>query len=239
MPSRRPPRPRRPERATGLQVGSLFLEEPSRTGVDARFDREEKSMSDGSRSREIGELESQQAELGDAFFAGDAEEHREHLQLVMEESAAREKIAEATGIHDPSVLKELAGLGIRVETLSALTLMPLIHVAWADGEMEDGERAAVLEAAAVIGLETDSTSYRLLEIWTLEEPPPDLMNAWRAFVKALQGQLDAGESKRLAQNLLGRAERVAKAAGDALDRSPHVSEVEQACLDELRAAFEA
>jgi len=195
-------------------------------------------MSDGNKDRDQTTFESQQVELGDAFFAGDAEEHREHLQLVMEESAAREKIAEATGIHDPSVLKELAGLGIRVETLSALTLMPLVHVAWADGEMDESERAAVLEAAAVIGLETDSTSYRLLEIWTLEEPPPDLMNAWRAFVKALQTQLESGEAQRLAQNLLDRAERVAKAAGDTLDRSPHVSEVEQQAIDELRAAFE-
>lgn len=192
-------------------------------------------MSDRKRD----ELEGRQTRLGDAFFTGDAEAHREHLQLAMEEKAAQAKIAEATGIHDPSVLGELAGLGIRVETLSALTLIPLIQVAWADGEMDERERAAVLEAAAVIGLETDSTSYRLLEIWTLEAPPPDLTNAWRAFVKALQGQLESGEAKRLAKNLLGRAERVAKAAGDRLDRSPHVSEVERRCLDELRAAFEA
>ena len=63
-----------------------------------------------SKESKGGDLESQQSDLGDAFFAGDAEEHREHLQLVMEESAAREQIAEATGIHDPSVLRELAGL---------------------------------------------------------------------------------------------------------------------------------
>ena len=184
-----------------------------------------------------GALDPHQDELGDAFFTGDAQAHREHLQLAMEEEAARGRIAEATGIHDPAVLAELAGLGIRVETLSALTLIPLIQVAWADGEMDERERGAILEAAAVIGLETDSTSYRLLEIWTLEQPPPDLLNAWKSFVDALQQQLEGGEAEKLAKNLLERAERVAKAAGDALDRSPHVSQVEQAVLDELRGAF--
>ena len=190
-------------------------------------------MSDDKR----GQLEPHQAELGDAFFTGDAETHREHLQLAMEEEAARKAIAEATGIHDPSVLKELAGLGIRVETLSALTLIPLIHIAWADGEMDALERGAVLEAAAVIGLETDSTSYRLLEIWTMEPPPPDLFNAWKAFVGALKNQLGPDEAEHLAKNLLDRAERVARAAGDSLDQSAHVSEVEARCLAELRSAF--
>lgn len=193
-------------------------------------------MSHGSDGRG-GSLEPEQARLADVFFTGDAKPHRDELDLAMEERAARVGIAEATGIRDESVLKELAGLGIRVETLSALTLIPLIQIAWADGEMDERERGAVLEAAAVIGLESDSTSYRLLQIWTLEEPPPDLLNAWKAFVAALKTRLEPGEVKRLAHNLLERAERVAKVAGDALDRTPHISEVESRCLVELRAVF--
>jgi hypothetical protein len=190
-----------------------------------------------SDSKTKGVLEPEQGQLGDAFFTGDAEAHRAQLQLAMEEGSAQSKIAEATGIQDGSVLKELAGLGIRVETLSALSLIPLIHIAWADGEMDERERAAVLEAAAVIGLESDSTSCRLLEIWTLEQPPIDLVNAWKAFVRSLSGELAEYESANLARNLLERAERVAKVAGDALDRSPHVSGVELSALRELQAAF--
>jgi len=37
--------------------------------------------------------------------------------------------------------------------------------------------------------------------------------------------------------LLGRAREVAAAAGDRLDRSPHVSRAEQDCLGSLSAAF--
>jgi hypothetical protein len=104
--------------------------------------------------------------------------------------------------------------------------------------MDERERGAVLEAAAVAGLESDGMAYRLLEIWTLERPPEDLLNAWKGFVRALRHELSEGEAENLARNLLGRAERVAKAAGDALDRSPHVSEVEQEAIEELQAVFE-
>ncbi len=187
---------------------------------------------------EQGGLDSEQARLGDAFFSGEADAERERLKLALEELEARDHIAEATGIRDEAVLAELAGLGIRVETLSALSLFPLVHVAWSDGEMDVRERAAVLEAAAVAGLESDSIPYRLLEIWTLERPPEDLLIAWKAFVGALKHELKDGEAENLARNLLGRAERVAKAAGDALERSPHVSAVEQQALDELQAVFE-
>ncbi len=183
-------------------------------------------------------LESEQSALGDAFFQGEADAQRQRLQLALEEAEARSQIAEATGIHDEKVLAELAGLGIRVETLSALSLFPLVHVAWADGEMDERERAAVLEAAAVAGLESDSIPYRLLEIWTLERPPEDMLIAWKAFVGALKHELREDETENLARNLLGRAERVAKAAGDALDRSPHVSGVEREALDELQEVFE-
>jgi tellurite resistance protein len=191
-------------------------------------------MSNGPKGESIDQRE---RELAEAFFHGDAEALRAHLELRGEESAARESLAAATGINDPTVVAELAGLGIRVDTLAALTLIPLIHVAWADGEMDQRERQAILDAAEATGSEKGSTSYRLLEIWTLEEPPMDLTNAWQAFIGALSTQLSSDEGERLRANLLGRAREVAAAAGSRLDRSPHVSAEEDACLQSLARAF--
>jgi hypothetical protein len=182
-------------------------------------------------------LNPQEDRLSRAFFDGRASVHRAHLQLEAEERAARDLIAEATGIHDPELLAELAGLGIRVETLSALTLIPLIVVAWADGEMDGAEREAVLAGAASVGIEPGSTSYRLLEIWLDERQAPDLTNLWHDFTRALCRELRPAESQRLKENVLGRARRVAAAAGDVLDESPHVSAVEESCLAELAEAF--
>lgn len=182
-------------------------------------------------------LNPQEDRLSEAFFGGNAAGQREQLELKAEEQAARELISEATGITDPGLLAELAGLGIRVETLSALTLIPLIDVAWADGRMDGAEREAVLAGAASVGIEPGSMSYRLLEIWIEEEHAPDLTNLWHDFTRALCGQLSAGEVERLRENVLGRARAVAAAAGDAKNQSPHVSEIEEGCLAELAEAF--
>jgi hypothetical protein len=182
-------------------------------------------------------LESHDEQLTGAFYQGDAEGVRAHLQLKLEELSARREIATATGISDGEVLAELAGLGIRVDTLTALTLIPLIDAAWADGEMDERERDTILTAAGSAGIEAGSASHRLLEIWTLEEPPPDLTNAWKAYVHALCSQLSRHERERLEANILGRARDVAAAAGDASHRAPHVSEKEQRCIEELGRAF--
>lgn len=184
-------------------------------------------------------LNPQEERLGKAFFDGTAAEQRERIQLQAEERAARDLIAEATGITDTGLLAELAGLGIRVETLSALTLVPLIEVAWADAEMDDAERERILTGAASVGIEPGSTSYRLLEIWIEEAQAPDLTNLWHDFTRALCEQLSPAERQRLEKNVLGRARSVAAAAGDARNQTPHVSDVEEACLAKLAEAFRA
>ena len=182
-------------------------------------------------------LNPQEERLGNAFFDGSAAEQRARIQLQAQERAARDLIAEATGITDMGLLAELAGLGIRVETLSALTLVPLIEVAWADGEMDAAERERILDGATSIGIEAGSTSYRLLEIWIEESQAPDLTNLWHDFTRALCDQLTPAEAEKLEQNVLGRARSVAAAAGDARERSPYVSDVEEACLAKLAEAF--
>ena len=55
--------------------------------------------------------------------------------LAAEEAEAAGALGRATGIDDPYLLARLAELGIRPETLAALTLIPLIETAWADGVM--------------------------------------------------------------------------------------------------------
>lgn len=175
--------------------------------------------------------------LGDAFTERVGSDDPALLALRAEEKAASELIAEATGIQDAQLLAELAGLGIRVETLSALTLIPLVAVAWADGEMDAAERDCALAGAASVGIEPGSISYRMLEIWLEEAPPPDLTNLWNDFTMALCDTQSDAENARLRENLLGRARKVAAVAGDTADRSPHVSPVEEECLAKLAEAF--
>lgn len=157
--------------------------------------------------------------------------------LAAEEVEARGAIAAATGIRDEKLLARLAELGIRPETLAALTLIPLIETAWADGVLDEKEREAVLSGAASSGIAPDSASYGLLELWTLERPAPDLVAIWREFIRALGRSLTEGERERLRSRVIGRAHDVAAAAGGFLDATPNVSAEEQAVLDDLGAVF--
>jgi hypothetical protein len=159
--------------------------------------------------------------------------------LAAEEAEAAGALGRATGIDDPDLLARLAELGIRAETLAALTLIPLIETAWADGVMDAKERAAVLHGAATSGIAPDSASYHLLEIWTMERPAPEISAIWSEFIAAIAKSLDERERAALRAKIIGRAWAVANAAGGFLDAAPSVSAEESATLAALDSAFGA
>lgn len=172
-----------------------------------------------------------------AFYKKDVVSFRD--ALAAEEAEAAGALGRATGIDDPDLLARLAELGIRAETLAALTLIPLIETAWADGIMDAKERAAVLHGAATSGIAPDSASYRLLEIWTMERPAPEISAIWHEFIAAIAESLDERERAALRAKIIGRAWAVANAAGGFLDAAPSVSAEESAALAVLDSAFGA
>lgn len=177
--------------------------------------------------------------LGSSFY--DAHPNTDlmtDLRLKLQEETARRELEEATGIHDREVLASLAGLGIRAETLAALTLIPLIQVAWADGRVDDEEREAILDGAVSTGIPAGSPSHTLLRIWMEDRPPVDMQVAWASFIAALKAQLDAQESAHLGEKILARARAVAEAAGDILGHGSMVSPEEEVVLKELSAVFD-
>jgi hypothetical protein len=139
-------------------------------------------------------------------------------------------------ILDPSLSETLAGLGIRTETLAALTLIPLVRVAWADEHLDEEERRAVLRGAESVGIAQDSPGHELLRAWLEERPDPRIFEAWRDFVAALCARLSIEGQLELREDLLGRAREVAEAAGGFLGvRS--ISRREETVLRELESVF--
>jgi hypothetical protein len=170
-----------------------------------------------------------------SFYRKDVASFR--TALAAEEAAAAGALGRATGIDDENLLTRLAELGIRPETLAALTLIPLIETAWADGVMHAKEREAVLRGAATSGIAPESASYRLLELWTIEQPAREIADVWREFIAAISKSLNVRERAALRARVIGRAWAVANAAGGFLDATPNVSAEEHATLDALDAAF--
>ena len=153
--------------------------------------------------------------------------------------AERRALAAASGIADDRVLDELLRLGIRARTVAPLALVPLVEVAWADGTIDPREMEAVLAAAAGAGLPPASPGYELLESWLVERPAPALRQLWADYIHSLCQAVSPQARRELRDDLLGRARRVAEAAGGVLGLGPRVSSAEAAVLADLAAAFEA
>src|SRR5918995_1141236 len=78
--------------------------------------------------------------LEDEFFRREDARLKEKLRETAEREGAREALARAAGIKNPEIVERLIGLNIRPETVTALSLVPLVEVAWADGSLDDNER---------------------------------------------------------------------------------------------------
>jgi len=113
----------------------------------------------------------------------------------------KEALAEASGIADQDLLDQLQQLDIGAETVAALSLVPLIAVAWADGSIDLKERRAVLAAAEQKGIGTEHPGYPLLERWLQEPPDPALLAAWKHYVSTLSETLNEAALNALREDL--------------------------------------
>lgn len=174
--------------------------------------------------------------LEEQFFARQEKELRERVRRQAAAEARREALAEASGIREPAVLDHLASLDLDGETVAALSLVPLVEVAWAEGTLHPKERDAVLRAARDSGVAPDSAAWVLLESWLEAPPDRELLTAWEGYVEALVADLGPEERRKLRRELLDRARAVADAAGGFLNLGK-ISEAEEAMLSRLEQAF--
>jgi hypothetical protein len=175
--------------------------------------------------------------LEDSFFARQNQQLVEKMRATQQKREARTGLAEVSGISDDAVLDKLVELGIGPDTWAALSLVPLVEVAWADGRLDDKERRAVLSAAEANGVVSGSASYQVLESWLRARPNARLLEAWGEYMVGVCQALEEGPRQALKAEILGRARRVAEAAGGILGLIRRVSSEEEAVLTELEKPF--
>lgn len=160
----------------------------------------------------------------------------QQLARIREESR-REKISRELGdelaIDDAPLLDSLIELGIRSDIAAAFEALPLVEVAWADGDVDYEERWRVLELATAVGLELGRPAHAQLELWLRERPEEDLFDAWYEFAaSALATPASAARSRRILEGAL----EVASVAGGMLGFWK-VSNSERAVIDRIRRAL--
>jgi hypothetical protein len=177
--------------------------------------------------------------LEDEFFRREDQRLMQKLEQMRTAQTSREALAKAAGIGNPAVVDKLLELGVKAETVAALALVPLVEVAWADGDLDRRERGAILDRARESGLAAGSVEHALLEAWLDRRPDPKLLTAWTHLVRGVSEQLGREESVRLKASLLDRARAVATASGGVLGMGSKVSTAEAAMLARLEGAFPA
>ncbi|MEX2174566.1 MAG: hypothetical protein WD872_09400 [Pirellulaceae bacterium] len=175
--------------------------------------------------------------MEDSFFRERDQVLLERMRLELESVEAHQHLAHVSGIVDEAVLKNLVQCGVRAETLAAVTLIPVVEVAWCDGAVSADERKAVLQAAAENGVAAGSAAHALLDRWLQDRPDLRIITTWKEYVGALAGAMTPDAVLVLRERTIDRCRRVAEAAGGFLGLTSKVSAVEQATIDEFERAF--
>jgi tellurite resistance protein len=179
------------------------------------------------------DLEKDSGKLEGAFFAGESAGLLLELRSKSEEEQQREMLREVVRIQDDHFLDRLMALGIRPETALSIMLTPLVLIAWADGEMDDRERKAILDAAEARGVTAGRIARNLLKNRLARKPDAALVSHWTALIRRLWGCFTADERWQMRQNLLGTAREVAEASGGFLGLTSKTSAEERRVLEQL------
>jgi hypothetical protein len=170
------------------------------------------------------------------FFAKQEAKVIAELRREHERTAAVEALARASGIDDSELLERLVELGIDERSWTALSLVPLVEVAWADGSVDAKERAAILTAASEHGLHRTAPGHVLLETFLRNRPEATLFASWGGYMTELAAKLHPEERAAVRMQIIDRARKVAAAAGGILGIGA-ISDAEKRVLAALERPF--
>lgn len=158
--------------------------------------------------------ERRRTQEGDYFRRHD-ERLKENLRRRIAEDGERRRLSAATGVTDAVLLGELRAAGFTAVTAEALSLAPLVEVAWAEGRVQGGERKTILEIAGERDIGPDHPAHARLVAWLDERPSPWLYELSLKFMRARFDALMPRERGERTREILAGCQRVARSAGGA------------------------
>ena len=185
----------------------------------------------------MNDLQGRGKALEDLFFGNRDHQLLDQLRKEIEGKEAQAALAATSGISDSDALAKLTDVGVTPESLSAVSIIPLVVVGWSDRIMDDSEKEAILKAAESSGIEKESAAFELLGSWLGSRPGDELLEAWKSYIVALKNTLDETSLSQLKTSVINRSQSIAEAAGGFLGIGS-VSESEKSAIAELSATFE-
>ena len=174
--------------------------------------------------------------LEDEFFRRVDEELAAELKSKLGAEIQIKALGEATGFSDQKLLQELVDLGLSPQTVLAISLVPLVLVAWADGKVDQNERPAIMAEAKEQGITDGSPAARMLKHWLNSEPDSKLGAAWIHYIQTIYDDMEQESRDAMLRDFDHRTRAIAKSSGGVLGFGK-ISEVEQSVIDDLRQVF--
>lgn len=100
---------------------------------------------------------------------------------------------EGSGIQDKVIVESLVDAGFEMSTLTAFIWAPVVFVAWADGNLDALEKAAILDALPNKGLSREMASMMIEHAWFTNRPKEELWRVWEEFANATLSSVPSHE----------------------------------------------
>ena len=183
-------------------------------------------------------LQERERALENEFFSRQDKALLQRMREADRIQSQKAALTSSTGISDDAVLEQLLALNLDPQTMTALAMVPVALVAWADGSLDPKERDAIHEAAREAGLTRSPEARSLLAAWLVAPPSKNLADAWRSYVQAVSARMTPGARAALKRETMERARRVAEAAGGFLGLGSRISDAEARVIETLGQAFD-
>lgn len=138
----------------------------------------------------------------DSYFQQRDQEARQRLREQLGQ-AAGDLGADQEATTKMSVAERIAALGFVGDKLKIFDLLPLVHVAWADGSVSRKERATILDIVRARGIIPGSEAFQTVESLLEERPSQAFFEQTLAILKDAVGGARAASIVDLCVQIAG------------------------------------
>ncbi len=160
------------------------------------------------------------------YFAAVEADVRRKLRESLEDNArhleANSQIAAALATDDVGLADQIRKLGFDGDSAKVFDLLPLVHVAWADGAIQRGERTTIFKILESRGIAPGTDGFRTIETLLEERPPETFMRQSVALLRRVLASRGGG-----AEEIVDLCIKVAAASGGILGLGSRIGDAEK------------
>lgn len=152
---------------------------------------------------------------------------------------AVDAVASSIGVYDEQLCQEMLDLGYDSDTAPFIGFIPMIHVAWADGVVDEKERKMLNKMATARGVEEGTKVYTFFQRLINEQPSADFFQRSMSVVGRIIRRFPEDVQTDSLKDLSDFCVAVAEASGGVMGFGNKVSDEERTLLREIAGELQS